>query len=310
MIPIFPDFKKIDITSKSDIELFVKNYKPYSTFNFTNLFAWDVKNDRMVSSLNSNLILKSSDYETSDIFYTFLGSKNFLDTTKQLFQSASENKFSAIIRYIPGEEINTSLFKNLVIIEDRDNFDYIFSIQELASSTGKKYKEKRHASNKFLRENPNAIFTTVDLNNLNIQNEINIVLEKWEKNKKLSNKPYQLTTEEKAIKRLFENAKIHNLIISCIFIENVMIAFSIDQIVQENFAVAHFAKADTSFKGVYEFLNEKVAQLLNEKNVKFWNWQQDLNISGLRALKTSYNPVLFLKKYKVTVSDGCKQQIT
>ena len=33
--------------------------------------------------------------------------------------------------------------------------------------------------------------------------------------------------------------------------------------------------------------------------VEFWNWQQDLNIPGLRKLKMSYKPIGFLKKFFV-----------
>ena len=59
--------------------------------------------------------------------------------------------------------------------------------------------------------------------------------------------------------------------------------------------------SNLSFKGIYEFMNEKIAQELVKQNIHLWNWQQDLNLEGLRKLKLSYRPIDFLKKFTVSV---------
>ena len=79
-----------------------------------------------------------------------------------------------------------------------------------------------------------------------------------------------------------------------------MIGFSIDEIVPHSIRYITFFKADNSFKGISEFLNEKVAQYLVVHDVVLWNWQQDLGIEDLRRSKMSYRPVNFLKKYRVS----------
>lgn len=65
--------------------------------------------------------------------------------------------------------------------------------------------------------------------------------------------------------------------------------------------VIHFEKAvlaDNS-RGVYQYINQAFASILPEK-YKTVNREQDLGNPGLRLAKMSYNPLDFVRKYKVT----------
>ena len=58
--------------------------------------------------------------------------------------------------------------------------------------------------------------------------------------------------------------------------------------------------AESNTKNNVKSNAEKTAQYFESIKIKFWNWQQDLGISGLRNLKLSYRPVYILKKYEVS----------
>ena len=81
-----------------------------------------------------------------------------------------------------------------------------------------------------------------------------------------------------------------------------MIGFSIDELLPNQYAISHFFKADSSYRGVYDFLNEKVAENLSNRGIALWNWEQDLGIESLKISKTGYRPVDFLKKYTVSLN--------
>ncbi|MEZ4195537.1 MAG: phosphatidylglycerol lysyltransferase domain-containing protein [Candidatus Paceibacterota bacterium] len=117
----------------------------------------------------------------------------------------------------------------------------------------------------------------------------------WKRNKEVTNKSCDITHEEIALKRLFQTAHNHNVILSCLYVDNKMIGFSIDEILDEGYAISHFIKGDINYRGVYEYMNVEVAQQLLISGAKFWNWEQDLNLEGLRQLKISYNPINHLK---------------
>ena len=231
-----------------------------------------------------------------------MGTNDVEDTTRKLIEYAIESKISPTLRFLMKEAVSEIKASDIKIDEDVDSFDYIFSLSQLANLRGSKLKTKRHLSNKFKKENPNAIFKICDLSDINVQDEIFSVLRKWESNKKNDNKICDLEHEEIAIRRLLETASKHKLVLSCIYLYDVMLGFSIDEMLPDNYAIAHFIKADNSFRGVYEFFNEKISQHLLSQGVLLWNWQQDLSIEGLRQLKTSYHPVGFLKKYTVSLN--------
>ncbi len=300
MIPAFPEFKKISTDDREAVESYTRRYQPYSDFNFTNLWAWDTSGERMISELKGNFVVRFTDYKTCEHLLSFLGSNESESTARQLLHFAEASGVSPILRFITEESMQNLQNSNLYVEEDQDNFDYIFSVSELVALQGSKFKGKRHLAEGFLREYPDVLFESRELSDVFVQEQIISVLRRWEDKKKLDNKTYDLGHEKKALSRLLETANKHKLILSCIFLHDAMIGFSIDEIVPHQYAISHFFKADNSFKGISEFLNEKVAQYLVVHDVVLWNWQQDLGIEDLRRSKMSYRPVNFLKKYRVS----------
>lgn len=310
MIPEFPNFKKIELSDKKEIEGYVSKFPPYSTFNFTNLLMWDVKNNREVSKLNGNLVFLYSVFFAEKSFLSFLGENKCEDTALTLLSFANNNpKIYPELRFITEESAKQMQSANLRIKEDRNNFDYLFSPSKLAELQGIKFKELRRLARRFSEEYPDAVFQLKDLSDLSIQNKIHLMLRQWECRKKAQNKICDLKFEEKALSRLLENAKSHKLILSCIFLHDVMLGFSIDEVLPNQNAIAHFIKADNSFRGIYEFLNKELAQYLTTLDVLSWNWQQDLNIKSLRETKLGYRPIAFLKRYTVSTHEHDLQKL-
>lgn len=301
MIPEFPNFKKLELADKEEVEKFTSKFPPYSDFNFTSLWAWDTDSERMVSKLNGNLVIRFTDYENCEPFFSFIGSNDLENTAHKLIDFAKKLNISPILRCVPEELVNSLLKSSLLVEEDRDNFDYIFSISELLNLKGVKFKEKRHSATRFLREYPNASFKIKELSNKNIREQIISVFHRWEDKKQSDKKTYDFAYEEKAINRLLQIPDNHNLIISCVLLDDVMIGFSVDEILSSGYAISHFIKADISFSGIYDFLNKEVSKHLAGQNITLWNWEQDLGIENIRKSKTSYHPINFLKKYKISL---------
>ena len=302
MIPAFPEFKAVTVANREEIEAHTHRYSPYSDFNFTSLWAWDTSDERMVSELNGNLVARFTDYSSHEPFLSFLGSEEPEHTARTLIEYCRGQGLPETLKLVPEISIRDIRPSILTVEEDRDNFDYLLSVSEIAALQGAKFKGKRKVIAGFSRTYPGACVEVGDLSDTEVQKQIINILHVWEDRKKSENKKYELQHEEAAVNRLFQTAGAHDLIVTGVFLEGIMIGFSIDELLPNQYAISHFFKADSSYRGVYDFLNEKVAENLSNRGIALWNWEQDLGIESLKISKTGYRPVDFLKKYTVSLN--------
>lgn len=82
-----------------------------------------------------------------------------------------------------------------------------------------------------------------------------------------------------------------------------MIAYTIAEALDESSIVIHFEKGCPLFKGVYQAINQIFLEQCCQ-GFQTVNREQDLGDEGLRKAKLSYNPVAFLKKYRVCLKGG------
>ncbi len=299
MIPTFPIFKVVDLSDRQAIEGHTHRFPPYSDFNFTSLWSWDTSGERMISELNGNLVVRFTDYSTHEPFLSFLGDQKTEHTARTLIEHSKANGLPPLLKLVPETSIKDMRTSVLEIKEDRNNFDYIYSVPSLASLRGNTYMSKRGRANKFRREYSESIVETVDLANKGAQESILQVLATWEKGKIGNEKEYEIEHERNAIRRLCDTADSHELVVLGIFLERVMTAFSIEELLPDGYSICHFWKGDSARAGIFDFLMQEKAKHLETLGAEYINYEQDLGIPALRTAKSSFRPINFLKKYTV-----------
>ena len=95
--------------------------------------------------------------------------------------------------------------------------------------------------------------------------------------------------------------KLKGLKGGAILVDNKLIAYTVAEKISEDMVIIHFEKGSQEYKGVYQAINQMFLEH-SCKDFKTVNREQDLGDKGLRKAKLSYNPVDFIKKYKVTRS--------
>lgn len=299
MIPNFPEFKKLDISDKNDIECITKNYPPYSDYNFVSIFSWDIDHTTELSIFNNNLVIKFQDYITKDIFYTFLGKNNINETVLKLISNAKVLGVDATLRLIPEPTIKELKSPNpFKIVEDVDNHDYILSVSDLIHLKGKQWRGKKNFVNRFhLTHSGKSRVDILHTEDIQIKKQIMDVFRIWRVN---SNKSIRETNNEKrAIEKLLKYSTALNVRAVGVFVENTLIAFSINEVSWDKFGVIHYEKADSSYIGIFQYLKQQSAIDLDEQGCKYINYEQDLGIEGLRKAKQAHHPIKFLKKYTI-----------
>ena len=299
MIPLFPNFKLLEIEDKSDFENITKKFEPYSDFNFISLWSYNTEEDTQISILNENLVIKFRDYINNEPFYSFIGNAQTEETINALLLRSQEEGIKPELKLIP--EVNIVGKPNLEkfnIQEDRDSFDYILSADEIALLSGDKYHTHKNFVNRFQRTYEDYHVREINLLDPSINEQIINVFYVWEKkrNKERADTIHELT----AITRLLKDANEFSVIALGIYDRETLVGFIIASLEQMNYSVSHFTKSDTDYDGISYFMYHNLSKTLVEKGYKFINNEQDLGIPGLRKSKEQWNPAHYLKKYIIT----------
>jgi len=304
MIPTFPEFKKVDIDDREAVESHTHRYPPYSDFNFTSLLAWDTNGERMISELNRNLIVRFTDYSTHEPFLSFLGSNEILHTTQSLMSYARTCSLPETLKLVPEISTRGLVEAGFRVKEDRDNFDYIYDIAKLTTFTGKNLERKRTSVNKFKRENQEAQFEILNLVKKDVRRNILNTIHIWKKRKEQKGKSIKSDNEFIAINRLCKTMNKNGFLVTAISVRGLLAAFSIDEILPDDYVICHFWKADVMYNGVYDLLMQEKSKYFVSLGNSFINYEQDLGIPNLRFSKASFRPAKMLKKYNISDSQG------
>lgn len=300
MIPEFPKFKLIELSDNQELGKMTANFPPYSDFNFTSMWSWNLIDEIAVSKLNGNLVARFTDYITTTPFFSFIGDQEVNDTCKHLLDLTIRSGLPPFLRLVPEVCIKEIDIEKFEIHEDRGHFDYIYSIGDLRDYPGKKFSKKRNHVNGFLQKFPGARAEVVSLKDSHVSESVLKLFEKWQSIKAKKEAGYGLH-DLAAMKRLLQGVEVFDLITVGIFIEEELVALFISQLIGPEYALAHMMKADTSVDdGLYAFLMKKNAEVLSSFNIKFFNYEQDLGLENLRIAKSRFYPQTFLKKYTIS----------
>ena len=119
-------------------------------------------------------------------------------------------------------------------------------------------------------------------------------------NKEENNEDCITEFEYKALNKLLSSSVDIKFISALgVFCDEELIAFSISDFIKDDFAYIHFMKANTNYKGCFQFMMKETVSYFHSKEIKFINVGPDLGIPSLKYFKLSYRPVNFLKKYTI-----------
>lgn len=250
----------------------------------------------MVSQIHDNLILLFYDYITEKPFLSFIG-ENEVSKTAKLLLDYSRQKYREDCLLLIPECVAQRLSPDFTVTLDADSHDYILSVEYLSSLKfiAGASNPAAYSCKKFLNLYPHC--QVKKCTSFEIVKEDYIALFKqWAKSKNLEH--WELN-EYSAFEKFLQNRECNNYIVS-IYDDNKMIGFSTFELLLNDYAICHFAKADSTYKGVYDWLFYVLGTVLAEHGVRYWNFEQDLGIANLRQSKRKYKPAFYLKKYIVS----------
>jgi hypothetical protein len=172
--------------------------------------------------------------------------------------------------------------------EDRDNFDYLYLREDLATLNGKKYHKKRNHVNAFLN---NYQYEERKFCSESIK-EAYYILDAWHEERGRDDDYFASKEALDLCKELEQCGYL-------VTVDGKPAAYTMGESLQKGKTfVVHIEKAIAEYKGVYQFINMAFAAVLPQ-SYTWINREQDLGNPGLRQAKMTYLPCGFVKKYRI-----------
>jgi hypothetical protein len=285
-------FEPLDLKHRKRVEELLNRFPQVtSELTFTSLLAWKDARLTSVLEIGDSIVLISKKDKGLALFGPPLGPLSITDAL-EVVQAKTEIPVIACER-IP-EEIALSIDASQAeIMEDRNNFDYVYYNNDLAELKGRKYHKKRNLIAQCLG---NYRCTYEEITH-EIIPEIKEMQDRWCAQRNCENIPL-LCHEYKAINNILDNAEELDIIGGAIRIDGTVQAYTIASALNKNTAAIHFEKAMPEFKGLYQLINQWFCQN-SLASFKFVNREQDVGIGGIRRAKESYFPDHMIRKYAV-----------
>jgi hypothetical protein len=176
------------------------------------------------------------------------------------------------------------------VSQDRDNYDYLYSREDLVNLTGRKFHKKKNQLNLFIRNNECQAKPLLE----EYRDDALQVLRRWNNR---NDEPAESVAAAEALEKMWPLQLCGGIF----YVNGRPVAYCLgEELALGTSFVIHFEKAvlEPEFKGLYQFINQAFASILPDKYDTI-NREQDLGDAGLRQAKESYNPAGFVKKFRV-----------
>lgn len=301
-------FQPLALPDKKIFNIFCDkcNFSSYE-YTFASLYIWRKLSNAMYTIFDDTLIVKKNEELIGDFFmvpynYNVNNLNNILDFLLH-YKNISSNEiylFGDVEDFFINDLKNYSKY-NFEIVDIPTDYEYIYLTKDLINLTGKRYHNKKNLYNHFCKS---YNYKILEISNSQIIDDcINLIIN-WEKTKIINSK--ELAIEKDIIKDALYNYSALNLKSMALYVNNNLAGFTIGEKYRDT-AIIHFEKCDTSYKGVYSFINKTFLETFFKDTI-YVNREEDCGNPGLKKSKESYHPITLIKKSLIKISDKKNNQ--
>ena len=294
------EFHEITLDDKSWMDArFQEDDRNACEYTFANNFVWRKVYHVEVAEKYGCVIIRFE--EEGVVMYSYpIGAgdrRKVIDELRTICEEEKRPLIMSPLSEADREQMLTWYPEQFLIQGDRNDYDYIYSREKLATLAGKKMHGKRNHIARFQDEDD---WCYEELNDSNIEECRNMTYtwikmraEKWNE---------EMELEMSVLHEAFDHRKELGLVGGIIRKAGQIVAFSIGEPLNSDTYVVHFEKAFPDMQGAYPMINQQFVLHACE-NYTYVNREEDTGDPGLRKAKMSYYPEILLKKYVAISSD-------
>lgn len=288
------DFKPVTLDDRAFFERHYALYPQiHSSNTFTNMVCWNHFSHFRYAYVNGCVVIASTVGGITQ-YRPPIGPRDPV-LMREFLELALNESDETTIMLIDSDTAQwmRKIDPGLMLVPDRDHFDYIYNAADLAELPGKHYLKIRSQIHKF-RKNYRHTVEPITLEN---REELIDFLEKWCKLKGCASDSF-LAHEIEATSYAIEHLSELSLRGLLIRVDSEVEAISLFERLNADTAVIHFEKGMTEYEGIYKAINEETAKVLTGE-VKYINRESDLGVEGLREAKMRYHPDHMVEVYSL-----------
>ncbi len=289
-------FQPLDLHFRDEYSRILAEIPPRGCeYSFANLYLWGLQ--KVAES--AGCLLFFSHAHGKSVYPYPVGTGDKQAAVRLLIEDAEERGIPCrfvCLSNADKEELESLFPGEFLFRPDRDGFDYVYDINDLANLKGRKYQKKRNHIHKFQENHPNA---TVQVLTGDLLEQSQHFCANWFRSRKLEDPHGNYLLEEIAIARAYRHYDALGLRGIALVEDGKILAVSIGSPLSREIYDIHFEKADDRDDGAYAAVNQAFAGFLRAQYpaLKFLNREDDMGLEGLRKAKLSYCPTYMEEKY-------------
>ena len=293
------DFRTITLKDKALFNQYAVPKGYYGcNLDFCTLFLWNIQDGTTVCEDAAAVYVEAKFFRHIIFCPPFMknAGADMTDAVRKLYEYSRAKGQKFILRAVSKDmlsRIDQGFLQTFEVIEDRNNFDYIYNASDLINLTGKAFHGKRNHINQFANGYPRHEYRRYN------ESDRKGVIELYEEWASYQSDVRGVTAERIAMNAALDNMDALGLCGGVITVEGKICAFTIGGISYNGMGIVHFEKGDINYKGIYPAINNFFAADAF-KGVMYINRQEDMGIENLRKSKLSYNPAFMAEKFIIT----------
>lgn len=271
-------------------------------YSFANLYLWG----RQEAAFFPEGIAFFSHFYGKSVYPYPIGTGNRRAVLEAVLEDAKSRGIPCRITSMTRaetEELESWFPGRFLFRPDRDGFDYVYAIDDLADLKGRKFQKKRNHVHKFQASHPDCLSVPLEKENLPQAQEM---VAQWFRQRLAEDPHGDYLLEQIALSRAFRHFEALGME-GLMLVENgQVLAVTLASRLSENTMDVHFEKAREDVDGAYAAVNCEFARYLRLKHpeLAFLNREDDLGLPGLRQAKLSYQPHHMEEKYNAYLAEG------
>lgn len=264
-------------------------------YSFTNLFLWG----RQRATVYDDHLVFFSQFNRKSVYLYPIGQGDKKAVLDAIIHDAAKRDIPCRLTGLlqsDCEELERLYPGKFRIHCDRDGFDYIYDINDLADLKGRKFQKKRNHLNQFYLKNEDASFAPITPENIP---QVQDFLSTWYAMRQENDPHGDFHMEKAALKKALENWEMLGMIGLVLKKGEEIIAMTAGSFLATKSFAVHFEKALETVNGAYAAINQGFAQYLRNQYpaLRWLNREDDLGLEGLRKAKLSYCPDHMIEKH-------------